>query len=161
MQARLSDDDTEIREMREEDLDEVMAIEQRSFVTPWSKRLFQETINFSLSYNFVARKKIDKKVIGYANFYLVRNEAQVLNIAIAPEARKMGYASRLLSYAMCVLAEQDAEEFFLEVRESNTDAINLYKRMGFSAVGRRKNYYSETNEDAIIMHCKTRHRHDC
>ncbi len=156
MQRRFSDNDIEFEEMAESDLSAVIAIEKKSFVAPWSKKVFRETLTFPLSFNIVARKKIDKRVVGYANFYLVKGEVQVLNIAVAPAARKHGYATGLLQYAIVVLGERGAEEFFLEVRESNMDAINIYRRLGFRKIGRRKKYYAETNEDAIVMHLRVK-----
>ena len=94
-----SSDEVEIEEMREADLDEVLGIEKRSFVAPWSKRLFRETLSFPLSFNLVIRKKVDNKVAGYANFYVIGDEVQVLNIAVAPESRKEGCATQLLRHA--------------------------------------------------------------
>ena len=146
-----SSGEVEIEEMREADLDEVLGIEKRSFVAPWSKGLFRETLSFPLSFNLVIRKKVDNKVAGYANFYVIGDEVQVLNIAVAPESRKEGYATRLLRYAIGALGGHGGKEFFLEVREGNTDAIRLYGKLGFMKVGRRKKYYRETNEDALVM----------
>jgi [ribosomal protein S18]-alanine N-acetyltransferase len=150
----------EIGEMREADLDEVLGIEKRSFVAPWSKRLFRETLSFPLSFNLVIRKKVDNKVAGYANFYVIGDEVQVLNIAVAPESRKEGLAMRLIRHAIDVLGERGAKEFFLEVREGNGDAIRLYEKLGFVKVGRRKKYYRETNEDALVMYLKADHAPD-
>jgi ribosomal-protein-alanine N-acetyltransferase len=146
-----SDSDIEIGEMTEADLDRVMEIEKRSFAAPWSKRLFRETLSFPLSVSLVLRKKVDNQVAGYANFYLIGGEVQVLNIAVAPEDRDKGYATLLLTYAIALLQDRGAEEFFLEVREGNADAIKLYKKLGFRQIGRRKRYYTETNEDALVM----------
>jgi ribosomal-protein-alanine N-acetyltransferase len=141
-----------IEEMKEADLNQIIAIEKKSFAAPWSKRLFRETLFFPLSVNFVARKRIDNRVVGYANFYLIDKEAQILNIAIDPAFRKKGYAKKLLSHAIATLQARKAEDFFLEVREGNADAIELYHQFGFRMVGRRKRYYTETNEDALVMH---------
>ncbi|OPY69860.1 MAG: ribosomal-protein-alanine N-acetyltransferase [Syntrophorhabdaceae bacterium PtaU1.Bin034] len=149
-------DDVEIREMKEEDLDQIIAIEKKSFAAPWSEKLFRDTLSFPLSHSFIARKKVDNKVVGYANFYLIKNEVQILNIAVAPEYRKKGYAAKLLEHAITVLRGRKAEEFFLEVREGNADAIRLYKGFGFRKVGRRKRYYSETNEDAFVMYMRVK-----
>ena len=140
--------------MTEEDLDEIVAIEKRSFAAPWSKRLFQETLSFPLSFNFVVRKRVDNRVLGYANFYLIKNEVQILNVAVAPESRKMGYATELLSDAIAFFIDLGANEFFLEVRQSNDEAKQLYHRLGFQEIGVRKRYYTETNEDAIVMRLK-------
>ena len=149
-----SSGEVEIGQMREADLDEVVEIEKRSFVAPWSKRLFRETLSFPLSFNLVIRKKVDNKVAGYANFYVIGDEVQILNIAVAPESRKEGYATRLLRHAIAYWASAGGKEFFLEVREGNSEAIRLYEKLGFVKVGRRKKYYTETNEDALVMHLK-------
>jgi ribosomal-protein-alanine N-acetyltransferase len=150
-------DEVEIGEMKEADLDRVVAIEKRSFIAPWSKRLFRETISFPLSFNLVIRKRVDNEVVGYANFYVIGNEVQVLNIAIDPESRKKGCAAKLLGYAIGVLSADKAKEFFLEVRTSNADAIRLYQDFGFEKIGIRKKYYTETNEDALVMRLKVEH----
>ena len=146
--------DLVIEEMKEADLDEIMAIEKRSFAAPWSRTLFRETISFPLAFNLVARKKVDNTLAGYANFYLVRDEVQVLNVAVAPESRRMGYATALLEHAIAKLAARGGKEFFLEVREGNAHAIELYGKLGFRKVGRRRGYYSETKEDALVMYLK-------
>ena len=156
MQNEFSDDDVEIRGMADEDLDQVMAIEKKSFAAPWSRNLFKETLTFSLAFNFVVRKKIDNKVVGYANFYLIRDEVQVLNIAIEPGSRGKGYATRLLVHAIAFLKERKAEDIYLEVREGNATALRLYHKLGFRKIGKRKKYYPETNEDAIVMHLKVK-----
>ncbi len=153
MQADFSNE-IEITEMRESDLDEVLKIESRSFPAPWSRKLFEETFFFPLSRNFVVRKKIDNKVVGYANFYLIRDEAQILNIAVDPDLRKRGYATRLLEHSIAFLKEHKAREVFLEVREGNLDALKLYHKFGFRKIGKRKKYYKETGEDAIVMRLK-------
>jgi ribosomal-protein-alanine N-acetyltransferase len=140
--------------MTEEDIGQVLEIEKRSFAAPWSRKLFEETLSFPLSFNFVARKRVDNRVVGYANFYLIRNEAQILNIAVEPGSRKKGYAARLLTHAIAFLKNCGADEFFLEVRESNHEAMRLYHGLGFRAIGVRKRYYTETNEDAIVMRFK-------
>jgi ribosomal-protein-alanine N-acetyltransferase len=146
--------DTEIGEMRESDLGGVMEIESKSFAAPWSERLFRETLSFPPSFNLVLRKRVDNGVAGYANFYLIADEVQVLNIAVAPESRGRGYATQLLEHAIRVLGRRGGKVFFLEVREGNQDAIRLYRKLGFRKIGRRKKYYTETNEDALVMYLK-------
>jgi [ribosomal protein S18]-alanine N-acetyltransferase len=155
-----SSHEIDIKRMTKKDLRRVLEIESQSFSAPWSRRLFEETLTFPLSYNFVARKRVDNRVVGYANFYLIRDEVQVLNIAVAPESRKKGYAARLLAYTIAFLANRGAREFFLEVRESNEGAMRLYERLGFGKIGRRKRYYTETDEDAIVMRLRVDHGSD-
>ncbi len=146
--------EVEIVEMKEEHLDEVLGIEHRSFAAPWSRKLFRETMTFPFSMSVILMKKIDKKVMGYANFYVIAGEVQVLNVAIAPEERNQGCAGLLLGRSIDLLKSRGARDFFLEVRESNAHALKLYKKLGFRKVGRRKRYYTETNEDALVMQLK-------
>ena len=140
-----------IREMKESDLEEVLEIEKRSFADPWSRKLFKETLSFPHSVNFVLRDATGG-LLGYINFYLIGDEAHMLNLAIHPDHRKKGFATELLSHAIAFLKSKNAADFFLEVRESNQEAIDLYKRFGFQFIGRRKRYYVKTNEDALVMH---------
>ena len=140
-----------IREMKESDLEEVLAIEKNSFADPWSRRLFKETLSFPYSFNFVIQGETGK-VLGYINFYLIGEEAHLLNFAIQPIWRKKGLATKLLSHAIDFLERRNAAHFFLEVREGNLDAIQLYRKFDFEVIGRRKRYYPETNEDALVMH---------
>jgi [ribosomal protein S18]-alanine N-acetyltransferase len=145
-------DDLGIAEMTEEDLDEVVAIERVSFTSPWPHRLFKETIATPFSVNFVARKRVDNRMVGYANFYLITDEVQVLNIATAPTFRNKGYGTSLLAYAIERLTERGVRDFYLEVREGNKKAMGIYDKFGFKKIGKRKKYYTEPNEDAIVMH---------
>ena len=150
MQKALSADVT-IEEMKESDLEEVLAIEKKSFADPWSRRLFRETLSFPHSVNFVMRGS-EGALLGYINFYIIAQEAHMLNLAIHPSWRKKGFATRLLTHSIEQLKHQDAMHFFLDVREGNQDAIELYRKFGFEVIGKRKRYYSETNEDALVMH---------
>lgn len=140
-----------IREMKESDLEEILEIEKKSFADPWSRKLFKETLSFPHSVNFVLRESTGA-LLGYINFYLIGEEAHMLNLAIHPDFRKKGVATHLLNYAIDFLKRSKAANFFLEVREGNRDAIALYRKFGFQMIGRRKRYYVETNEDALVMH---------
>ena len=140
-----------IREMKESDLEEILAIEKKSFADPWSRRLFKETLLFPHSVNFVLEGATGT-VLGYVNFYVIGEEAHMLNLAIHPNWRKKALATQLLSHAIDFIKHRNAVHFFLEVREGNLDAIRLYGKFGFQVIGRRKHYYVETNEDALVMH---------
>jgi ribosomal-protein-alanine N-acetyltransferase len=140
-----------IKDMKESDLEEVLEIEKKSFADPWSRRLFKETLSFPHSFNFVLRAGAGA-LLGYINFYLIEEEAHMLNLATHPDWRKKGLATQLLDYAIDFLKRKRTAHFFLEVREGNRDAIALYRKFGFQMIGRRKRYYVETNEDALVMH---------
>ena len=136
-------------------MNEVLEIEKKSFADPWSRRLFKETLLFPHSVNFVLQEATGA-LLGYINFYLIGEEAHMLNLAIHPDWRKKGLAAQLLNHTIDFLKRRNAANFFLEVRESNLDAIRLYGKFGFRMIGRRKRYYVETNEDALVMHLETR-----
>jgi [ribosomal protein S18]-alanine N-acetyltransferase len=145
----VSSDEIEIAQMQDGDLPEVLAIERQSFVAPWSRRLFEETLLFPFSVNLVLKR--EKKVIGYISLYVIRDEAQVHNVAIHPKWRRQGYASMLFSHVMEYLKPRKVSQYLLEVREGNREAINLYRKYGFEVIGKRRKYYRETNEDALVM----------
>jgi ribosomal-protein-alanine N-acetyltransferase len=82
----------------------------------------------------------------------VEGEAHILNIAVHPRYRRKGYGARLIAHTLNYFSGRNVQEFFLEVRESNLEAIDLYARYNFQKIGRRKKYYTETNEDALVMY---------
>lgn len=149
MQNALSSELT-IRAMSESDLDEIIAIEKKSFADPWSQRLFRETLLFPHSVNFVLESP-GGEVVGYLNLYLIAQEGHLLNLAIHPAWRRQGLATAMLAHTIQYLRQRQALQLFLEVREKNQSAIGLYRKLGFEVVGKRKKYYAETNEDALVM----------
>ena len=144
----LSMDET-IQEMSLNDLDDVMEIEKLSFVSPWTKRFFEETLISPISSSLVM--KSGSWAIGYIILYSVADEVHILNIAIHPGYREKGCASSLIQYVLNYFKGKGVHEFFLEVREGNLSAISLYQKFGFEKIGKRKKYYTETNEDALVM----------
>ncbi|HOV89184.1 MAG TPA: ribosomal protein S18-alanine N-acetyltransferase [Syntrophorhabdaceae bacterium] len=139
-----------IREMGKKDIKDILEIERLSFITPWTANMFLGSMSSPINKNFVM--EWHNKIIGYIMLYSVLDEAHITNFAIRPEYRKKGYGHRLLLYAIDYYKKTGVTDFFLEVREKNFQAINLYRRFDFNIVGRRRRYYSDTNEDALIMH---------
>lgn len=90
-------------------------------------------------------------ILGYAVFYFAGFEAHIMNIAVHPGVRRRGLAREMLSRVLALARRKAVEECFLEVRESNIPARGLYEKLGFEAVGRRKGYYQESGEDALVM----------
>jgi ribosomal-protein-alanine N-acetyltransferase len=152
LQSALSGDE-EIREMKEGDIEEILRIERNSFAAPWTRRSFEETISSPLSRSFVLTKS--GLLIGYILLYIIHDEGHILNIALDPECRRRGHGSKLVALALGRAQAWGATEFFLEVREQNKGAISLYRAFGFEVIGRRKRYYPETNEDALVMKLST------
>lgn len=134
--------------MGERDLDAVLAIEQESFATPWSRQHFEHEIAAPHSFPFVA--ECNGMIAGYVCLMSLFEEAQILNITVAPEQRGRGMARMLMDHAIMAAREKGAEVLALEVRASNIPAITLYERCDFVRTGLRVKYY-EGRDDAVLM----------
>lgn len=136
--------------MRRRHLRAVLRIEELVNPRPWSLSLFLSELRYTESRVYlVARSGLS--VVGYAGLMLVAGDGHITNVGVDPERRREGIATRLLvELARRALAE-GAEALTLEVRASNEAAQALYRRFGFVPAGVRKNYYSDSNEDALIM----------
>jgi ribosomal-protein-alanine N-acetyltransferase len=133
-----------------EDLDEVLAIEQVSFPTPWSRNSYlNEIYNNDFAYYYVARA--GGKLIGYAGLWLILDEAHVTSVAVHPDYRGRRLGELLFNVLIQEAVYLGADRMTLEVRVSNHAARQLYKRLGFVSAGIRKGYYNDNQEDAIIM----------
>ena len=140
----------EIRRMTLDDLPAVIELDKLSFNLPWPERSFR----FELTENSASRcwvADMDGKIVGMIVAWLLVDEAHVATIATHPDFRRQGIARNLLKYALRYMSKEDAVTSFLEVRENNTAAQDMYREFGYEAVGRRKRYYKDTNEDAILM----------
>jgi ribosomal-protein-alanine N-acetyltransferase len=135
--------------MREEHVEEVFWIERLSFRTPWPRFSFRRELQNDLAFYLVALK--EKKVIGYAGMWLILDEAHITNLAVHPDYQRMGVGRLLVTELIFRAAFLGAKRMTLEVRPSNKAALGLYTSLGFDQVGRRKGYYEDTKEDALIM----------
>jgi ribosomal-protein-alanine N-acetyltransferase len=133
------------------DLDVVLAIERASYPLPWRREHFQHEIDSLHSFPFIAES--DGIIVGYVCLMSLFEEAQILNIAIAPELRGRGIARLLLDHSEMIACEKGAELLALEVRSSNTAALTLYEQSGFVRTGLRKKYY-EGRDHAVLMEKK-------
>ena len=115
---------------------------------PWSPSEFKKELENPIASYFVAVK--DGKPVGYGGFWWVMFEAEITNIAVHKDFRKMGIATMIIEKMVEKCAQTSTSLLHLEVRESNESAINLYKKMGFVQDGFRKKYYNNT-ENAILM----------
>ncbi|MCX5807429.1 MAG: ribosomal protein S18-alanine N-acetyltransferase [Proteobacteria bacterium] len=138
-----------IGKMKDSDIKNVLDIEKRSFITPWTKKMLYETLSSPISASFVI--ETNDLLLGYIMLYYVLDEAHILNLAINPDYRGRGYASQLIRHIIEYCAKKGISDFFLEVRDGNIKAINLYKMFGFKVIGKRKKYYTDTHEDALVM----------
>jgi ribosomal-protein-alanine N-acetyltransferase len=158
-----------IRPMTRDDLPRVLAIERASFDKPWTSDLFLgELMREKISRNFVAvmytppdhpgpgpgsTDDLEPTVRGFIMAWQVVDEIHINNVAIDPAVRRQGVASRLIEFLLEQGREYGAVYCSLEVRVSNARAISVYERLGFTAAGIRKGYYSD-GEDAIVLNLR-------
>lgn len=138
-----------IRALLESDLSRVMEIEKECFSTPWQENTFRGLLRRTDT-DLVAAER-DRRLVGYAVTWTVVDQAELGNVAVAPEARAAGIGRALVVAVLARVSARGARECFLEVRESNQVAQGLYRDMGFEVVGRRRSYYSLPVEDALVM----------
>jgi [ribosomal protein S18]-alanine N-acetyltransferase len=132
------------------DLDAVQDIERRSFRTPWPAHAYRTELQTNrLAQYLVAR--IDGRVVGYGGMWVMVDEAHITTFAVDPDWRRQGIGERLLLALLDLAGGRNAREATLEVRLSNLPARRLYEKYGFRPVGLRPRYYSDDNEDALIM----------
>lgn len=140
----------EMLPMNSHDLDEIMAIENAVYPFPWTRGNFADSISAGYS-AWVCR--IGGELVGYAVVMLALDEAHLLNISVDARRQGMGFGARLLRHAMAVARDRGANTLLLEVRPSNTRALELYEHFGFVRIGVRKGYYPahEGREDAHVL----------
>lgn len=139
-----------VRPMTEKDVAEVAALEAETFSMPWSEKSLTETLCREEMLFLVARKEA---LLGYAGVCMSLDEGEITNVAVAGKARRRGVATMLLEELAARMANAHMKQLVLEVRVSNTAAIKLYERCGFSVAGTRKRFYERPVEDAYVM-CK-------
>lgn len=139
----------QFRPMLAEDLDQVVEIEKASMPSPWSRELFEAELKRDLARYFVAEE--EGRVAGYLGYWEVPQEAHIINLAVAPAFRNRGIGGKMLEYCMEFARKKGAQLATLEVRESNEAARRMYEKNGFRFVAVRKKYYSDNQEDAIVM----------
>jgi ribosomal-protein-alanine N-acetyltransferase len=144
---------TQLRDMTWDDVDAVLRIEQQVHGHPWSRGNF----NDSLANGYICKVyEAANEVVGYAVLMPALDEVHLLDISIASTFQHMGLGGKLLSDMLALVRELKFERVILEVRRSNLAAKALYRKVGFSDIGVRRDYYPADNarEDAIVMECK-------
>lgn len=141
-----------IRLMETRDLDEILEVEMSCFKTPWTRHMFVDELYNSNAYYFVVN--VNEKIVGYVGFWKIIDEAHITNVAIHKDYRRLGYGRALITAMLNKVKELKIIAVTLEVRVSNLDAISLYESFGFVSSGVRRGYYSDNNEDALIMWLK-------
>ena len=139
-----------IRLMEERDLDAIMEVEKQCFTVPWSREAFYNELHQNRFAHYLILEE-EGNVIGYCGAWLVVDEAHITNIAVLPAYQGRGLGKVLLTSMMEECKLRAIERMTLEVRESNLVAQSLYRKLGFVEGAIRKNYYSDNQEDAIVM----------
>jgi ribosomal-protein-alanine N-acetyltransferase len=134
-----------------EDLDALVALEREATTHPWTRQGFEGAVRGGAGERVAVLKEGPGAVVGYCVWQEVADEAHVHNVAIAPVRRRQGLGRRLLTACLGLAAGRGARRAFLDVRAGNRAALSLYARVGFREVGRRRAYYSEPAEDAVVM----------
>lgn len=138
------------RAMTRLDVERVMKIETRAYRFPWSEGIFRDCLRVGYS---CWVSEIDYRICAYAVMSLVVNECHILNLCVDPDDQGKGLGRSLLQKMLDIAGQNKVDTVLLEVRPSNTAAVNLYYSEGFNELGRRQDYYPNGNsrEDALIL----------
>ena len=143
----------ELKELLAEHVAEIAALEAATFSLPWDEASIRAELENPLALWLVAEGEAGeaKRVLGYVGSQTCFEDADILNVAVVPAARRQGIAAALMRELEVRLAPKGVERITLEVRASNIPAIRLYEGLGYSRVGLRKGYYEKPREDALIL----------
>lgn len=136
--------------MTDNDVPEVIAIENKTYKFPWTEGIFRDCLR--VGYQCRVLEQGDE-IQAYGIISIAAGESHILNICVQPKLRRQGLGRRMLDYLMDEARRTGAETMLLEVRVSNTAAINMYQQAGFNEIGNRPNYYpaNDGREDALLM----------
>ena len=135
-----------IRKATQADIGSLCALEDECFSLPWSRKGFEDFFSLDFTTAYVAED--EGKILGYIGLYLSGEDADITNVAVTSSARRRGIGKALITAAK---NSGGVMNLFLEVRESNLAARSLYESEGFVTDGKRKNFYQNPREDAILM----------
>jgi [ribosomal protein S18]-alanine N-acetyltransferase len=139
-----------IRAMASVDLPAVTAIEDGT-LTPWSTAMLEQELQYRAGVRYVAVVENLGRVVGWCAARVIAPEAELLKIAVHREQRRQGIGGLLLAALIEYLQGNGVRELFLEVRAENLPAVLMYRRYGFSTVGKRPGYYTEPKDDALLL----------
>ena len=143
-----------IEPMREQDVPTVQVIERDIFSTPWPRNAYyRELSSRNSAYYVVLRREAERGVetVGYGGMWRMYDEAHVTTIGVRHDVQHQGYGRIVFAGLVQAAYEMGAKWVTLEVRMSNANAIRMYESFGFKVIGRRKGYYTDNGEDAIVM----------
>jgi ribosomal-protein-alanine N-acetyltransferase len=138
------------RSMTVSDISKVLNIEEKAHRAPWTEKIFSDCLRVGYICELM---EVEHEIIGYGVMSVVADEAHLFNVCVDNNYQGQGFGRQLLNYFVDLARQRMAKSIFLEVRPSNSAAVNLYESAGFNEVGRRKDYYPAENgrEDALIM----------
>ena len=139
------------RRMTIDDVQAVHKIELASFPTPWTLDSFYYEMTENQFAHYLVAEDENGEIIGFCGIWLVIDAAQITNVAVVQSVRGQGIGETLMREAMRVAEEANMDVMSLEVRVTNTVAQNLYRKLGFQDGGLRKGYYTDNQEDALVM----------
>ncbi|MCX7799836.1 MAG: ribosomal protein S18-alanine N-acetyltransferase [Fimbriimonadales bacterium] len=139
----------EMRPLDEGLLAPVLEIERASNPAPWSEASFRAEIG-STEGEFLVLL-VDQRPVGFGGYWSVVDEAHITNVAVEPESRRQGWGRRIMEELLRRAANRGMRCSTLEVRASNHPAVRLYESLGYQAVARRRRYYPDNGEDALVM----------
>ena len=136
--------------MHYDDISAVQAIEQQIFPAPWPRNAYASELSQNRNAQYITLRR-DDEIVGYAGLWKVVNEAHVTTIGVRSEDHGKGYGRGLFASLILHAYALEAHWMTLEVRPSNMPAITLYESFNFKVIGRRRGYYTDSGEDAIVM----------
>jgi ribosomal-protein-alanine N-acetyltransferase len=139
------------RQMTIKDVEAVYEIEKVSFSTPWTLDSFYHEMTTNTQATYVVAVNEMDTIIGFCGMWIVLDESQITNVAVLPAGRGKGTGEGLMREAIRIAKKRGVTLMSLEVRVSNTIAQNLYRKLGFQEGGIRKGYYTDNQEDALVM----------
>lgn len=142
-----------IREIKPEEVDEIISIAMTSPLNPWSRRILVEEMTLPLSHSFLiesGENVLNRSIMGFICFRNIGNESELLNIVIRPSYRRRGLGKKLMEFYIHFCSAKGVEKYYLEVGTSNTEAIHLYQSFAFQTMSTKKRFY-HGQFDAFFM----------
>lgn len=134
-----------------DDLDDILRIEAIAFTRPWTREMYLSELEHGDVSRFYIARDVVGEAVGFCSCWQVLDEIHINNLAVLPERRRAGIASSLLQRVLADGAARGAFRATLEVRRSNDAALKLYDRFGFSVAAVRRGYYTDPDEDALVL----------
>lgn len=138
-----------IEKMRLFDIPSVAELDKNSLFESWSEKIYEESLK-NKNYNILVAK-LGSKIVGFISMYCAVDEGYICNIAVEKSHRKQGIGTSLISEIITYSQNKNLKFLTLEVRESNTETVKFYEKLGFEKLGVRKNFYLNPTENAVIM----------